>query len=633
MSRRTSRRRRLLFVALLLLFVVGLIEVGGFVTWWALTGSPFSWSGAQELRAVAAGADAQDEQDRVQAVANPGLTIHPFLGYVTNHEIHDVNGFPVSPYGFMGEGSPIRERSHDRFVVGIVGGSVALQLVLYAEDVLRRELLRSPSVQGKQLEIVCMALGGYKQPQQVFATELALLRGGGFDLLVNLDGFNEVAMVPANHEAGVPGWFPRRWAGLMDRVPTTEQLRRIGRLAVLRDQRAAAARSAGALWWSPTLQSLWLVGDRRGVAAEGELAREIERATTARGFAATGPGHEGRDVDASRAEMVEVWRRASLHLQRLCAAHGTRYFHFLQPNQYVPGAKPIGDEEARVAIYTGDRSLQPSVVHGYPLLRAAGQRLLAEGVAFADLTEMFSDHPEPLYVDTCCHLGRRGNELLAERVVSTIRRRLDLEGFAATSVEVAPTKLELAAPAQVVQLSVAARDGDGRALDVAATGLGTRYRSVPDGALLVGEGGAVRALRRGSFRLEVTVAGGARCEVPVEAHWPDVVVMADAAEAAPALRMVGEQVGARPQLQVQGLPAGVFRLLAASLKPLPDAIRPGQEAFGVASTLLPGQGAAGSAEVPAEVPAGGQPLFVRAYVVDAAGKLVTASNTLVLTRG
>lgn len=633
MSRRPSRRRRVLFVVLLLAFVVGLIEVGGFVTWWALTGAPFTWSGARELRDLAAGASTGEEQQRVQAVANPGTSIHPFLGYVTNHEVGEIAGFSVSAYGFVDEGSPVRERGDDRYVVGIVGGSVAMQLVLYAEDVLRRELRRSPALRGKRLEFVCMALGGYKQPQQVFATELALLRGGGFDLLINIDGFNEVAMVPANHAAGVPGWFPRRWAALMDRVPSSDQLLRIGRLAVLREERAAAARAAAGLGWSPTLQCLWLVGDRREAAEEAELQREIERNAKARGFAATGPGHEGRDEDASRVEMVEIWRRASRRLHDLCAAHHARYFHFLQPNQYVPGAKPIGADEARVAIFTGEGSMQPSVIHGYPLLRAAGRRLQDDGVAFTDLTEMFVDRPEPLYVDTCCHLGRRGNELLAERVVSTIRRQLDLEGFVAATLEVGPSPVVIQAPSEVVPLQVIGRDAAGRELDVASTGLGTSYRSVPAGALLVGEGGAVRALRRGAFRLEVTAPGGARAELSVDVGWADVVVVADAGDDAPALRLVGQRVGERPQVQVQALPDSGFRVLAASAKPLPEVVRPGQEAFGVATTLLAADGEAATAAVPAKVPQGGQPLFVRAYVVDAAGKVVASSNTLVLTRG
>ncbi|MCK5945468.1 MAG: hypothetical protein KAI24_25985, partial [Planctomycetes bacterium] len=341
-------------------------------------------------------------------------------------------------------------------------------------------------------------------------------------------------------------------------------------------------------------------------------------------------------LDASRAEMVRVWERASRHLQALCERHGTRYFHFLQPNQYVPDSKPIGDEERRVAWFDGERSMRPSVEHGYPLLRAAGARLAAAGVPFADLTMMFAARPEPLYVDTCCHLGRRGNELLAERVVATIRRQLDLAGFEAARLEVAPDPLALGSPAEAAQLSVVAVAADGRRLDVAATGLGTRYTSTPADGLLVGDGGAVQAERRGAWQLDVTASGGASARVAVSAQWPDVLVLDDgraAGDAAPpALRLLGRSAEAQPELQVQGLPEQGFRLLAASARPLPATLRPGQEAFGVATTLLDGAGSAVAARAPAAAPGAGRPLFLRAYVVDAAGELVAASNTLVLTR-
>lgn len=629
----SRRRRRLVFVALLLGLVVGAVEAGGFATWWALTGQPFSWSAAAQLRAAVTGEEQGAEAGVVDAATNPGMTLHPYLGFVASHELGEQQDFAVNDYGYMDTEAPVQPRREDRYVVGVTGGSVALMMVLFAEDVLRRELARSPVTGGREVQIVCMALGGYKQPQQLVSTQLALLRGGHFDLVLNLDGFNEVALVQANQDQGVPGWFPNRWGALMDRAPTPPQLLRMGRLAAEREARASAARSADAVWWSPTLQTVWLVADRRAEARSASLAAAVLDAAEVRSFAAVGPGTEGRDGDASRAEMVQLWRRASLQLRTLVEDAGGRYFHFLQPNQYVPDAKPIGTEEAAVAIADGEGSFRPWVEHGYPLLRAAGAELRSDGVAFTDLSGVFRDHPEPLYVDTCCHVGRRGSELLAAAVSAAVRAQLDLEGFVPEALTVTPSPVVLSSPVEQVQLRVSAAADGGREVDVAARGMGTRYEVRPRGAVAVSATGSVRALRRGRAELEVHAPkGAAQAVVELQASWPDVLVLDDAPRGAPALRLVGDAGDARPEVAVQGLPEQGFRLLAASAEPLPAQTPPGQEAFGVASTLLGAAGASVAAASPAAVPSGGRPLFLRAYVVNGEGRVAAASNMLVLTR-
>jgi len=100
-------------------------------------------------------------------------------------------------------------------------------------------------------------------------------------------------------------------------------------------------------------------------------------------------------------------------------ATGARYFHFLQPNQYDEGSKPMGAEERRIAV-TPNNPFQKPVVRGYPLLRERGARLPAAGVAFTDLTQVFAHTTEPLYADDCCHLKMEGYAVIAERIYDVI---------------------------------------------------------------------------------------------------------------------------------------------------------------------------------------------------------------------
>jgi hypothetical protein len=102
-------------------------------------------------------------------------------------------------------------------------------------------------------------------------------------------------------------------------------------------------------------------------------------------------------------------------MARLCEGLGIAYFHFLQPNQYVPGGKPMGEAERRIA-FREDSPLRLPIERGYAQLRQAGASLVAEGVAFSDLSELFRDVHEPTYVDDCCHLDTFGNQLLAAAI-------------------------------------------------------------------------------------------------------------------------------------------------------------------------------------------------------------------------
>ena len=98
-------------------------------------------------------------------------------------------------------------------------------------------------------------------------------------------------------------------------------------------------------------------------------------------------------------------------MAHLCAANGIRYFHFLQPNQYLPNTKSMGEAERQVA-YRQDQPYQAGVVSGYPLLREKGKELSSQRVQFFDLTQIFAAHPEPVYGDSCCHFNDHGLEIL-----------------------------------------------------------------------------------------------------------------------------------------------------------------------------------------------------------------------------
>jgi hypothetical protein len=79
----------------------------------------------------------------------------------------------------------------------------------------------------------------------------------------------------------------------------------------------------------------------------------------------------------------------------------------------------MSDRERFDAVYEPQPHGQ-AISRGYPLLVRAGNELREQGVDFHDLTMLFANVEEPLYVDQFCHYNARGNELLARAVAEKI---------------------------------------------------------------------------------------------------------------------------------------------------------------------------------------------------------------------
>jgi hypothetical protein len=108
-----------------------------------------------------------------------------------------------------------------------------------------------------------------------------------------------------------------------------------------------------------------------------------------------------------------------LQLHLIARSRGIKYFHFLQPNQYLPGSKPLSGVELKTA-FNEEHDSRPHVAEGYPLLIAAGKRLQNEGVHFHDLTQIFAATKDPIYRDSCCHVNGEGNRMLAAAMAEAI---------------------------------------------------------------------------------------------------------------------------------------------------------------------------------------------------------------------
>lgn len=362
----------------------------------------------------------------------PYMLIHPFFGYTNVPGSVSVHGRPVNNLGFPSPADfPYRRRSPDEYVILFLGGSVAEILTVESGDCLARLLEADPSMSGKQVRVLTAATGAYKQPQQLLILLFLLARGMEVDGVVNLDGFNEVAISHINRKKGVNPFYPSTFfwdellaylsGGTRGLLSNREYL---GLIVRRWDALSGEHRALGRLLFSPLGQSglgSFLLGRLAGAAQArvsavedrlGEMGETL--ASPWERMARKGPGGE-----AGLEEVVDFWRECSRQLDRICRAAGIVYLHALQPNQYDPAGKKLGAEEKKIA-YDHRSSFRPGAEAGYPLLRAGLAGLAEEGVRTLDLSPAFNNITEPVYVDDCAHFNRRGNDLLMEKIAAAI---------------------------------------------------------------------------------------------------------------------------------------------------------------------------------------------------------------------
>jgi hypothetical protein len=420
-----SRRKRIAFWFLLLALTYGVLEAGVFLVYRPRI---------ESIPLAAAESDSSLSPDvrpgREQAglgFKDPVMVLHPYLGYVFLPKEEWVDKKPtalaISEDGFLDPKPAVRKRSDGSFLVGVMGGSVAGQLGSWHAARIAEAFDRVLDLD-RPAEFVWLGMPGYHQPQQLLQLGYILAQGGEFDLLINLDGFNELAVPGAlNAPQGAGPLFPMNWSMVALDVPDPEIRRNLGAVAYLKEIRGARTEAFRTSLWSRSPIAR-LVHRYR----DDDLARRIshhawqlqEFPTDEIPWFVRGPERNRSPEEGLISASVEMWKQSSLQMQALCDANGIRYLHCLQPNQYDPGSKPLSVTERREA-FEEESPYRPLIEEGYPMLRAAGEELRARGVAFHDMSLLFAGMGKTLYVDNCCHFNGDGNEILAEALAEAVR--------------------------------------------------------------------------------------------------------------------------------------------------------------------------------------------------------------------
>jgi len=323
-------------------------------------------------------------------------------------------GFP-SPVNY-----PFSKTSDRQFVIGIFGGSVGAYFCRLGAARLEEVLRQRGSFNDRELVTLCFSHEGYKQPQQLLVLNYFLSIGQPFDLVVNIDGFNEVALGRINDQYGWDVSMPsyEHLDALINVVNqgtlTPAKLESLARIVRYRQQLNDLAERSN----RTRLASVEFVLRHYYEILRRRYEQERVRFD---GLPSNRPGNSPihvtpkvrpRTGSAVYEDIAANWRNASVLMQQLLAARGIAYLHVLQPNQYYSTRAFTAAEKG--AVFNDGSPFKEGASHGYPFLEQA----LEPGALNA--VHAFDTVRESVYVDDCCHYTVAGNRLLADVIAQAI---------------------------------------------------------------------------------------------------------------------------------------------------------------------------------------------------------------------
>jgi hypothetical protein len=111
---------------------------------------------------------------------------------------------PTNNFGFASTHNyPFVKTSPNQFVIGMFGGSVGAWFCQVGAHRLVEDLKANAFFKTREIVPLCLSHEGYKQPQQLLVLSYFLSIGQAFDLVLNIDGFNEVTLSSFNNQRGL----------------------------------------------------------------------------------------------------------------------------------------------------------------------------------------------------------------------------------------------------------------------------------------------------------------------------------------------------------------------------------------------------------------------------------------------
>jgi len=361
---------------------------------------------------------------------------HPFFGFIQKPSPDFRSGFKVNNYGFISPYDyPFKKFKKNQFVIGIFGGSVASNFSIFQvqNKILPQYLKQVPGLQDKEFVILSFATGGYKQPQQLLILNYFLALGQELDLVVNIDGFNEVALSNLNNKNQINLAMPSiqhisPLTSLANNSLSIEAMQATIRIKENKTRINEGLESLQhcSLAACDALTSVYvqnLVNNYRKDVIAFEKERSKKQQDEEGSVIFINKNKSILEDSAAFEQMAWNWAKSSIFMHKVLSASNVPYFHVLQPNQYYQTKRVFGEAEKRIA-FNKETPYAKAVELGYPAILGKFPNLQKNNINILNGVKVFDKTKDAVYVDSCCHYNQAGEVIFSNYVGSSILESL-----------------------------------------------------------------------------------------------------------------------------------------------------------------------------------------------------------------
>ena len=334
---------------------------------------------------------------------------HPFFGFGIRDNYNYSKKFNNEPL-FVNDINKIN--LDDKIKILILGGSVATHLSLNNSDDkynYNNKLINHEDIFEKTINsyfstdkfiVFNAAIGGGKQPQQLFKLYYLDLIDFKFDIIINLDGFNELALpLSENYQINDHLIYPRNFSRLVSTFNSN--------FDCVNDINKRTKRFL--LFPILELYDLYKIRNCH-FSLEGENKNTGTRFSNMTNF-------KKRDLEKSFEHVKEVWENSSEKINDFSKLKNIFYIHVIQPNQYLKDSKKLTNKEIELLNYSKYGDIISKFYYSFNFENLNIKNKL-------DLKYIFKYNNNEIYRDYCCHLNNYGMHLISKEIVKKFELEL-----------------------------------------------------------------------------------------------------------------------------------------------------------------------------------------------------------------
>jgi len=365
----------------------------------------------------------------------PSRRILPYFGFPEiHHDTLTLNeyGYIVQD-GFKGKQIPYMPvPGSNEFIVGIFGGSIACAFYKDAVARLTEKLGNHPDLADCTVTVLNFSMGGSKQPESMIAHAYFTAIGQKFDLIINMDGMNDLAGCAGNlhqghHMAMPPADITNAFLALtavpdLD-VNSLRYFLRLNRYDKLID---FFENTDIPLFGQKSLVGFFRKKRNFHMNQKPKIDIDDNLITIHRIEPDSMLGMNDEDFIDRVRQIRKFWFNCVKNMVEVCRGQGTTYVHAIHPSHFFL-SRELGKNDKALAESEPALDWYRRIVGtGFPLMTEQLQHLsgIWHGAHYCELQEVLEDLDDDMLLDRMGHFKAPVNFAMADKIADFVQNKL-----------------------------------------------------------------------------------------------------------------------------------------------------------------------------------------------------------------